>query len=48
VDVPSKNANVNAHINYDDIEAVWTYIYFSYSQENRKAVAFLTYNNEEV
>lgn len=48
VDVTSSNANVNQNIEYGDIEAEWTYIYFSYSNVVRKAVALVNYVDNTV
>ncbi|CAD8140693.1 unnamed protein product [Paramecium octaurelia] len=40
--------NVIQNINYpNDIEGVWTYIYYSYSAEKKKAVAFIKYGSED-
>jgi len=36
-------ANVVQNINYDDIEGVWTYVYYSYSIELKRAVGFIQY-----
>lgn len=47
-DEPSKRANVIKNINYPvDIEGVWTYVYYSYSAAEKKAVGFAKYNNLE-
>jgi hypothetical protein len=42
-DKPSNNGNVNKQVNFADIEGVWTYMYFSYSADQKRAVAFVKY-----
>ncbi len=44
-DDKSKNNNVFKPIAYDDIEGVWTYIYFSYSSKQNLAVGLIKYGN---
>ena len=44
----NENPNVFNPINTpDDIEGIWTYIYYSYSVEAKKAVGFLKFGNKE-
>ena len=31
-----------------DIEGVWTYVYYSYSADANKAVAFIKYGNDDI
>jgi hypothetical protein len=47
-DEPSENPIVNRAIPYEDIESVWTYIYYSYSAKEKKAVAMLTFKDGDV
>jgi len=36
------------NINYpEDIDGLWTYIYYSYSAENKKAVAFILFGDDD-
>lgn len=42
-DEPSNNGNVFSSVNFVDIEGVWTYVYFSYSSDEKKAVGFVKY-----
>jgi len=46
----SKNQpNVVQNINYPaDIDGVWTYIYYSYSVEQKKAVGFIKFGEDDV
>ena len=43
MDDKTKNPNIFKAIPYGDIEAVWTYVYFSYSNKQTSAVGFLKY-----
>ncbi|CAD8058815.1 unnamed protein product [Paramecium sonneborni] len=45
LDKPSNNPNLRTIIPYADIEGVWTFVYFSYSQVDKKAVAFIKYDD---
>jgi hypothetical protein len=38
---------VHSSIPFEDIEGVWTYVYFSYSAPKRAATAFLKYADSE-
>lgn len=40
-------SNVIKNVNFDDIEGVWTYVYYSYSMKQQRAVGFIKYTNEE-
>lgn len=36
-------------MNYpEDFDGVWTYIYYSYSVEKKKAVAFIKFGNDDL
>lgn len=35
--------NLVSNVNYGDIEGVWTYVYYSYSRDARRAVGFVKY-----
>lgn len=37
------NPNVSKSIKVNDVEGLWTYVYFSYSVEKSSAVAFLQF-----
>jgi len=44
------NGNVNVIQNIDypaDIEGVWTYIYYSYSDDKSRALGFIKYGNAD-
>jgi hypothetical protein len=45
LDKPSNNPNLRTLIPYADIEGVWTFVYFSYSKDEKKAVVFLKYDD---
>lgn len=45
-DKKTSNPNVSANIKYTDIEGVWTYIHYSYSPKEKKAVGFLYANKK--
>ena len=42
-DYNKNKPNVISNINYPDIEGLWTYVYYSYSDS--KAVGFIKYGN---
>jgi hypothetical protein len=44
-DEPSKNPNVVKNAKVGDMEGAWTYVYYSYHTEYKKAVAFLKYRD---
>lgn len=45
----TKNVNINGKIEFlPDLEGVWTYLYFSFSRKNQKAVAMLQYGTSVV
>lgn len=45
-DKPKNQANIVQNINYPvDIEGLWTYVYYSYSVKDKKAIAFIQYAN---
>lgn len=47
-DAPKSNPNVAANIDYpSDIDGLWTYVYYSYSAEQKKAVAFIKFGDTE-
>jgi hypothetical protein len=48
MDDKSSNPNIFKAIPYGDIEGVWTYVYFSYSNRLRKADGFIRYGNGEI
>jgi hypothetical protein len=37
---------VITNVNYGDIEGVWTYVYYSYSVDAKRAVGFVKYANQ--
>ena len=47
-DDKTSNANVYKSVPYEDIEAVWTYIYVSYSGKVNQAVGFVKYGDGDV
>jgi hypothetical protein len=45
--VADNNPNYNVNINYpDDIEGLWTYIYYSYGKNVTKAVGFAKFGGD--
>ena len=48
MDDKTKNPNIFKPIPYEDIEGVWTYVYFSYSGKLNQAVGFIKYGDGEV
>lgn len=48
MDDKTTNPNVYKPIAYEDIEGVWTYIYFSYSGKTNTATGFIKYGEGEV
>lgn len=45
----TKNPNQIENINFPaDIEGLWTYVYYSYSSDENKAVAHIKYGNQEI
>jgi hypothetical protein len=45
-DFVTANNNVFQEAKFGDIEGVWTFMYFSYSSELRRAVAFISFGRE--
>lgn len=45
-DQKSKNPNVYQSVAHEDIEGLWTYVYFSYSKQSSKVVGFLKYGDQ--
>lgn len=43
-DFVTNRPNLMQAVRHQDIEGVWTYIYFSYSESHRKAVGFIKYH----
>ena len=44
--VEGNNPNVIVNNNFPtDIEGLWTYVYYSYSRTNRRAVGFIKYGD---
>ncbi|CAD8193826.1 unnamed protein product [Paramecium pentaurelia] len=46
-DYKTNNWNLNQQIEYYDIEGVWTFFYFSYSNTFNKAVGFIKYSDQD-
>lgn len=45
----TNNPNQIENINFPaDIEGLWTYVYYSYSSDENKAVAHIKYGNQEI
>lgn len=48
-DKPSNQPNVIKNVNYpDNLDGVWTYIYYSYSAEKKKAVAYIKFGDSDI
>jgi hypothetical protein len=43
MDDKTANPNIYKPIAYEDIEGVWTYVYFSYNGKLNQAVGFIKY-----
>jgi hypothetical protein len=41
----SERVNIHDRIKFDDIEGVWTFVHFSYSERKRKAVGYLRFGH---
>jgi hypothetical protein len=48
-DKPSNQPNVIKNVNYpENLDGVWTYIYYSYSAEKKKAVAYIKFGDTDI
>lgn len=48
MDDKTSNPNIFKPIAYEDIEGVWTYVYFSYTAKLNLAVGFIKYGTGEI
>ena len=42
----TEKVNIHDRVPYGDIEGVWTFVHYSYSEKKRKAVGFIRYGHK--